>query len=106
MVMALWHFVGGIYGKLAEIWRFIEKICKKVEEAEQNELRLTIRDDVKVQEEICRLNMTIEALREELNAIHVRHSKQKQQRKRKTSQKSSRRRASFNKHVVELYKLK
>ena len=84
LVMALWHFIfTDIYKKLEEIWRFIADICKKLEEMEQNTLLLTTRDDIKIHEEICELSMTIESLYQELNAIHVRLSKQKQQGKEK-----------------------
>lgn len=84
LVMTLWHFIfTGIYKKLEEIWRFMADICKKLEEMEQNTLLLTTRDDVKIHEEICELSRTIESLHKELNAIHVRLSKQKQQLKEK-----------------------
>ena len=75
--MALWEYIGGIYGKVAMLWRFLVGVCKKLEAVEQDVLLLMTRDDVKIHEEVYQFNMTMNALRGELNAIHVRLGKTK-----------------------------
>lgn len=40
-LLALWENVGGIYGSMAMLWRFIVKACQKVEAIEQHILPLT-----------------------------------------------------------------
>ena len=40
-LLALWENVGGIYGSMAMLWRFLVKACQKVEAIEQHILPLT-----------------------------------------------------------------
>ncbi len=94
MLMTLGEHIGGIYGRIATLWRFLVQVCQRLEAVEQDIFLLTTPDDVKIDEEICHLHRRIDTLQAELNIMHFELSKRKKQKKRKSSKKLTSRRTS------------